>query len=101
VQEFAAEVRRRWGLAEGHLRQCARVSFVPPAGGFYVTLRLDAIEEEGAALAALRDEHLLLHPGYYYDMKPNHLVLSFILDPEVIRCALPRLIRTLDRHANV
>jgi len=99
VENFAREVRNRWQLANGHLRKCARVSFLPPAGGFYVVLRLEGIEEEAAALAALRDEHVLLHPGYYYDMKPHHLVLSFVQDPEVLCAALPRLQRTLERQA--
>jgi aspartate/methionine/tyrosine aminotransferase len=95
VEDFAGQVRRRWQVAEGVLRQCAHASFVPPAGGFYVTLRLEGLEEEAAALAALRGEHLLVHPGYFYDIQPHHLVLSFIQHPNTIRDALPRLVRGL------
>jgi alanine-synthesizing transaminase len=96
LANYAGQVRERWRITESYLRQCARAGFVPPAGGFYVTLRLEGFEEEAAALAALRNERLLLHPGYYYDMKPHHLVLSFIQHPEVSRDALPRLVHALE-----
>jgi len=100
AEHFAGEVRRRWQLADAHLRHCSRVSYLPPAGGFYVALKLEGIEEEAAALAALREERILLHPGYYYDMKPHHLVLCFVQNPEVIGDVLPRLLRRLERQAN-
>ena len=59
---------------------------VPPAGGFYVTLKLSS-DEEQAALALLRNEHILVHPGYFYDIPPDHLVMTFIQDPANLRRA--------------
>lgn len=60
--------------------------FVAPEGGFYVTLRLQA-EEESAAMQLLRDHHILVHPGYFYDIQPDHLVMTFIQDPTNLRRA--------------
>jgi alanine-synthesizing transaminase len=95
LADYARQVRERWRLAHSELSAGNRCKYVAPGGGFYVTLRLDDSDEEGAALKALNDEHLLVHPGYYYDMKPHHLVISFIQHPDVLRNAMPRLLRAL------
>ncbi len=58
-----------------------------PSGGFYVTLRLPN-DEEQSALTLLRDKRILVHPGYFYDIAPNHLVMTFIQDPASLRTSL-------------
>ena len=60
--------------------------FTPPAGGFYVTMSLSK-DEELAALALLQNEQILVHPGYFYDITPHHLVMTFIQSPENLRRA--------------
>jgi aspartate/methionine/tyrosine aminotransferase len=44
-------------------------------------------EEEQAALKLLRNDSILVHPGYFYDIPPNHLVMTFIQDPANLRKA--------------
>jgi aspartate/methionine/tyrosine aminotransferase len=61
-------------------------SFTRPKGGFYITLRLSH-DEEQSALRLLRDEQILVHPGYFYDIAPNHLVMTFIQDAANLRRA--------------
>src|SRR5262249_50171041 len=53
------------------------VSFVQPRGGFYITGRI-GIDEERAATDLLENEGILVHPGYFYDIAPDHLVMTFI-----------------------
>jgi alanine-synthesizing transaminase len=60
------------------------VSFVQPRGGFYITLPI-ARDEEMTAAGLLEEEGILVHPGYFYDIPPDHLVMTFIDDPEVIQ----------------
>jgi alanine-synthesizing transaminase len=60
--------------------------FVPPQGGFYITLRLSH-DEEQAALRLLGNNHILVHPGYFYDIAPDHLVMTFIQNPDDLRKA--------------
>ena len=60
--------------------------FAVPAGGFYVTVRLQH-EEEEAALQLLREHHILVHPGYFYDIPPDHLVMTYIQDSANLRKA--------------
>jgi alanine-synthesizing transaminase len=59
---------------------------VHPAGGFYVTLRLST-DEDQAALQLLREDSILVHPGYFYDIGPDHLVMTFIQEPANLRRA--------------
>ena len=97
--EFAMRIRDAWRLTEKHLLETAACRYKKPAGGFYVVLNLDgcrgsgggSYDEEEAAMRILRENHLLVHPGYFYDMDPHHLILCFVQKPEVINTAFPEL----------
>jgi alanine-synthesizing transaminase len=60
------------------------LSFVEPKGGFYITLPI-ARDEEQTAAALLEQECVLTHPGYFYDIKPDHLVMTFVGEPASVR----------------
>jgi alanine-synthesizing transaminase len=94
---YAGQIRERWRHVDSLLSQCDECSYVRPDGGFYVTVRLQTLEEERAAETILGEDRILLHPGHFYDLKPNHLVLSFIQEPEVASEAYPRLLVRLAR----
>ena len=59
------------------------VSFAPPAGSFYFTIPI-AHDEEGAAATLLERHRILVHPGYFYDIRPDHVVMTFIDDPALL-----------------
>jgi aspartate/methionine/tyrosine aminotransferase len=72
----------------GRCRQAAvesleGIAYTPPRGGFYITLPL-ARDEEEAAASLLKNERILVHPGYFYDIRPDHLVMTFIEDPDAV-----------------
>ena len=69
------------------------VTIVPPAGGFFLTARLaaDGLDEEAVCLDLLRRERLLVHPGYFYDLPPDHLVLAYTAEETTLRPALDAL----------
>jgi alanine-synthesizing transaminase len=94
---FADRIRDCWELTENALVSSQSIQYARPAGGFYVTLRLENLEEESAAEAILRESHLVIHPGYFYDMAPNHLILCFVQKPETLRASLPKLTATLEK----
>jgi len=98
--DFAQRIRECWEIAEAYLKSRHYCCYVRPEGGFYVTLRLRDLDEEKAAETILRENHLLVHPGFFYDMDPNHLVLSFVQNPAIIREAFPEMLKTLDQLAN-
>ncbi len=58
--------------------------YTEPKGGFYVTLPVNLDEEEAAA-ALLQQHGILVHPGYFYDIEPDHLVMTFIDEPSSVR----------------
>jgi alanine-synthesizing transaminase len=93
--EFAMRIRECWNLTEKCLAGTDCCSYVKPQGGFYIALRLNALDEEQTAKKILKENHLLVHPGYFYDMTPHHLVLSFVQKTETIRDAFPKLLATL------
>ncbi len=97
LEWYRTEIHARWRRAEQILITSSRCDFVPPEGGFYVTLRLDDLDEELAAEEILHHEHLLVHPGYFYDVKPDHLVLSFVQDPETAESAFTRIVARLEQ----
>jgi hypothetical protein len=83
VEHYKQFIRQSRDIAIESLHGC---DFVPPEGGFYVTLRLPH-DEEDAALRLLRDRHILVHPGYFYDIPPNHLVMTYIHEAAHLRKA--------------
>jgi alanine-synthesizing transaminase len=97
-KEFAQRIKQCWELTESYLAESRQCAYIRPGGGFYVTLRLKSLEEERAAEMILRNNHLLVHPGYFYDLAPDHLVLSFVQSPEVLRDSIPKLLRTLEEQ---
>jgi alanine-synthesizing transaminase len=60
------------------------IPFVPPRGGFYITVPI-AHDEDNTAARLLEQDGILAHPGYFYDIAPNHLVMTFIDDPAQVR----------------
>ena len=74
---------------------CARLIV---EGGWYVVLRVPAIEsDEDLAIGLLREASVIVHPGHFYDFSDEgHLVLSLITEPAVFREGVARLLRVVE-----
>ena len=101
--EFAMRIRKAWLSTEQHLSKTKACRYEKPHGGFYVVLNLTSgsgacCDEEETARRVLRDNHLLVHPGYFYDMDPHHLILCFVQEPEIINTAFPKLLKTIQNQ---
>jgi aspartate/methionine/tyrosine aminotransferase len=85
---------RKWIAAcrRAAVTALAGCTFVEPRGGFYITLSIPG-DEDKAAAQLLGEAHILTHPGYFYDIRPDHLVMTFIHEPEVVGDAF-RMIAT-------
>jgi alanine-synthesizing transaminase len=67
-------------------------------GGWYAVLRVPAIQsDEDLAIDILRKQHVLVHPGHFYDF-PNdsYLVLSLITPPGQFKRGCERMLRLLN-----
>jgi len=93
--DFARRIRECWSIAGEYIDLIDCCSCSKPGGGFYATLKLHGLNEETAARKFLNENHILIHPGYFYDMRPDHLVLCFAQKPEMIRHSLSELRKTL------
>jgi alanine-synthesizing transaminase len=96
LQRYSADIRDRWAVAEGFLNRSASIRFVKPEGGFYVTMELRGANEEMAAREILRETRCLVHPGFFYEIDGDHLVLSFVQEPSVLSETLPRILGVLE-----
>ncbi|MBX9688406.1 MAG: pyridoxal phosphate-dependent aminotransferase [Candidatus Obscuribacterales bacterium] len=74
------------------------LSFALPKGGFYLALKIEA-EEETMALKLLEAERILVHPGYFYEMDGNHLIMTFIQERKRLEDAMQRLKKHLNSSA--
>ena len=79
--EYQQWIQDCWSLTKNVLSRYPGVKFVPPQGGFYLALDVGKpeIDEEALCISLLESSNILVHPGYFYDMTPGHLVLTFIL----------------------
>jgi len=58
--------------------------------------------EEETVLGLLREEHMAVQPGYFFDMeRDGYLALSLILEPDIFAAAVRRLRRYLDVPARL
>ncbi len=90
LRENLAELDRRLASHPS----CTRLQI---EGGWYVVLRVPAIEsDEELAIRLLRQASVSVHPGHFYDF-PNegHLVLSLITEPADFREGVARLLQVV------
>ena len=65
---------------------------IRPDGGFHFVVPIDRdIEEEELAIELLESEHILVHPGYFYDVEGRHIVMSLVSREDTLNDALPRV----------
>ena len=69
---------------------------LPVEGGWSVIVRVPASRrEEAIVLDLLEREHVLVHPGFFFDMPHEaFLVVSLLPDPETFAAGLARLLRS-------
>ncbi len=91
LKEYRLQIRRRADRARRLLSKT--LSFVPPEGGFYMTSRINHVDEEEAVIGLLRNERLLVHPGFFYDMASPHIVFNFTLQPNQLTEGLRKMAR--------
>ncbi len=97
LDSYKKKMRQCRDAAMDALSREDEFSYVPPEGGFYLSLRIgdQGMDEEDLVLRLLEKSHVLVHPGYFYEMRSPHLVLTFTQEESVLRTALNRIVSTL------
>ena len=76
-------------------KACSRLEL---EGGWCATFRVPAIQsDEDLAIDLLRETGILVHPGSFYDIPRDHLVLSFVQEPALQADAYARLRRCVEK----
>jgi hypothetical protein len=70
------------------------VRVVPPEGGWSVVVQVpETVGEEALALQLLRDAHVVVHPGYFFDFPSGaHIVLSLLPPADLFRSAVAKVL---------
>ncbi len=94
VQEKILErvkANRQW--LEAHIP--AGIKLLSAQGGWYAIVAGDGLmDEEGFVTGLLKEEGVLVHPGYFFDFEaPGYIVLSLLPAPEIFCQAAERLLR--------
>jgi aspartate/methionine/tyrosine aminotransferase len=100
-------IRTNRAHLESVLRAQPYAELLDAQGGWYAVLRLSPSSlqtqdsDEDFAIHLLRNHHVLVHPGHFYDFASSgFLVLSLIPQPEIFREATMRLVAALPNRAS-
>lgn len=95
LKKYVETIRSRAKTAVRLLSGSSTLQLTPPEGGFYLCARImnPMLDEETLALELLQTYRLLLHPGYFYDLDPSHLVMSIVPEEEVLSSGLTLVLK--------
>ncbi len=70
------------------------VSVLSPEGGWSVVVRIpETIGEEALVMALLEQAHIVVHPGYFFDIQRGaHMVMSLLPDPDLFADAASKVL---------
>lgn len=96
--QIMPRVRDNYQWLSGHIMQHApSLSLLALQGGWYATLRIPALKtEEEWVLEFLKEDHVLVYPGYFFDFESEAFIVLSLLPPAgVFQDAAGRVLRRL------
>ena len=78
-----------------HLAQASpSVRVIEPEGGWSVVIEVpETVGEEALVRRILDEEHVVVHPGYFFDIQQGaHIVVSLLPEPDVFADAITRVL---------
>src|SRR5882724_4961067 len=98
--QLLARIKENLAHLQSQLRSHPAVELLHAEAGWYGTLRYSTnsspwASDEALAIHLLRQHHILVHPGHFYDFpSTNHLVISLITPTDVFREGAQKLLST-------
>lgn len=88
-------VRTNYVFLKGAVEEIEEVEVRHVEGGWYAMLRLpDGLSEEETVLNLLREAHVFVHPGYFFDCEEApYLVLSLLPQEELFKEGVERILK--------
>ncbi len=99
--EIRDRVTRNYRALVQTAPRCPAVSVLPAEGGWSAVLQVPAMQsEESLVLQLLEHEHVLVHPGYFFDFpREAFLVVSLLPRPETFDRAVARVFTRIEAAA--
>lgn len=99
--EIRDRVTRNYRALVQTAPRCPAVSVLPAEGGWSAVLQVPAMQsEESLVLQLLEHEHVLVHPGYFFDFpREAFLVVSLLPRPETFDRAIDRVFARIEAAA--
>ena len=103
--QLLARINENLTHLKSQLRSHPNIELLHAEAGWYATLRYSTnssapVSDEDLAIHLLRNHHILLHPGHFYDFSSsNHLVLSLIAPQSAFQPAVERIVRELSHSS--
>jgi len=93
-RQIQARLERNLASLRRALSDVPNISALEVEGGWSAVLKLPAFRtEEQLVLGLLADDHVLTHPGYFYDFEREaYLVVSLLVRPEVFDRGVTRIL---------
>lgn len=96
--QIRQRVQENHSWLEERLRSARVARLLRSEGGWYGVIEVGRKEEEKLVLELLREEGVLVHPGYFFDFPgEGFVVLSLLVEPPVlhegVECLLDRLVK--------
>jgi len=94
LDECRTRIRANLAAIDARLARTPSVRRLPGWGGWYACLRIPhTVPEEELVLALLEQDHVVVHPGYFFDFeREGTLVVSLITPPEELDEGLTRVL---------
>jgi alanine-synthesizing transaminase len=100
--QLLARIQENRAQLQSLLRSLSACELLHADAGWYAVLRYSSsssahASDENLAIHLLRQHHVLLHPGHFYDFpSSNHLVLSLITPPSDFHAGVQALLKSLE-----
>ena len=98
-QQITTRVKENKQWLDLQLRHRPSLSLLSLEGGWYATLRIPGLKsEEEQVLEFLREDHVLVYPGYFFDFeKEAYIILSLISPIATFREGVGRILQRLEK----
>ncbi len=93
-RQILERTRRNLAALRAAAANAPAVTVLSCEGGWSAVLQVPAVRsEESLVLTLLTDDHVLVHPGFFFDMaREAFLVVSLLTEPAVFDRAIPRVL---------
>jgi aspartate/methionine/tyrosine aminotransferase len=93
-RQILERARRNLSALRAAAANAPAVTVLSCEGGWSALLQVPAVRsEESLVLTLLTDDHVLVHPGFFFDMaREAFLVVSLLTEPAVFDRAIPRVL---------